>query len=65
MKNVVYICDGKRCLQCNADVCQHTSDLVHAVHHDTEPDAKTLTKNFERVGDYWFEKVKEATDSRW
>ncbi len=58
MGNIVYVCDGKRCVHCNADYCQHTSDLAHATHYNAEPNAKTLAKRFERLGDYWFEKKK-------
>lgn len=34
---VVYICDGEYCAQCNASECHHTCDISHA-------------KNFEFIG---------------
>lgn len=41
---VVYLCDGKRCKECNSQDCSHTCDIHHA-------------KNFRHIGiNRWIEK---------
>jgi hypothetical protein len=50
-KPVLFICDMKRCEDCNPDLCKHTSDLEHAI-----PDGE---KTFTLICGQLWEEIKD------
>lgn len=47
--HVVYICDRKQCENCSYPLCEHTTDISHAI-------------NFEDLGDGCYAEKKELTE---
>ena len=45
---ILYICDRKRCANCNED-CRHTSDLKHAINPKFEESRFRINE----IGDWW------------